>query len=78
MTSPKLVFITGYADQLQERSPNSIVVQKPIQEDELSSAVRRALKQTSLVREPPKEATMRNNLSLTQVIVLQSIRGMYA
>lgn len=42
-----VVFITGYAEELQERSPEAIVVQKPIQENELSAAVRLALKQTA-------------------------------
>ena len=34
-----VLFITGYADELQERAPEAIVVQKPIKREELMSAV---------------------------------------
>ena len=34
-----VLFITGYADELKERAPDAIVVQKPIKRDELMSAV---------------------------------------
>ena len=34
-----VLFITGYADELRERAPEAIVVQKPIKRDELMSAV---------------------------------------
>lgn len=34
-----VVFITGYADELKERAPNAVVVQKPIDRDELNAAV---------------------------------------
>ena len=34
-----VIFITGYADELTERAPNAIVVQKPIDPDELRAAV---------------------------------------
>ena len=34
-----VVFITGYADELSDRAPDAIVVQKPIDEAELASAV---------------------------------------
>lgn len=34
-----VIFITGYADELQERAPDAIVVQKPIDRDELRAAV---------------------------------------
>jgi DNA-binding response OmpR family regulator len=34
-----VLFITGYADELKERAPNAIVVQKPIKHDELMSAM---------------------------------------
>lgn len=40
-----VIFITGYADELTERAPDAIVVQKPIKGDELEEAVRRALVQ---------------------------------
>lgn len=42
-----VVFITGYAEELQERSPNATIVQKPVQPAELAEAVRRLL--------PPEE-----------------------
>jgi two-component system, response regulator PdtaR len=35
------VFITGYADELADRAPGAVVVQKPIDEDELRAAIRR-------------------------------------
>lgn len=38
-----VVFITGYADELRDRAPDAIVVQKPIEEEELAIAVRKAL-----------------------------------
>lgn len=34
-----VLFITGYADELKERAPNAVVVQKPIKREELMSAV---------------------------------------
>ena len=37
-----VVFITGYADELIDRAPDAIVVQKPIEEAELAAAVGRA------------------------------------
>jgi CheY-like chemotaxis protein len=40
-----VIFITGYADELTERAPDAIVVQKPIKSEELEEAVRQALVQ---------------------------------
>jgi DNA-binding response OmpR family regulator len=37
------IFITGYADELKDRAPGATVIQKPINEQELSAAVRKAL-----------------------------------
>lgn len=34
-----VVFITGYAEELSERAPNAVVVQKPVKESELAAAV---------------------------------------
>lgn len=34
-----VIFITGYADELTERAPDAIVIQKPIKRDELIAAV---------------------------------------
>ena len=34
-----VIFITGYADELKDRLPDAIVVQKPINRDELVAAV---------------------------------------
>ncbi len=34
-----VIFITGYADELKERAPDAVVVQKPINGQELSAAV---------------------------------------
>ena len=38
-----VIFITGYADELTDRAPDAIVVQKPIKPEELEVAVRQAL-----------------------------------
>ncbi|GAA3903863.1 hypothetical protein GCM10022276_23150 [Sphingomonas limnosediminicola] len=38
-----VVFITGYREELEERKPSAIVLQKPVKPDELADAVRRAL-----------------------------------
>ena len=38
-----VVFITGYADELIDRAPDAVVVQKPINEEELAGAVRKVL-----------------------------------
>ena len=38
-----VVFITGYAEELQERLPGATVVQKPVKQDQLAAAVRDAL-----------------------------------
>lgn len=38
-----VVFITGYAEELIDRAPAEIVVQKPINEAELATAIRKAL-----------------------------------
>lgn len=34
-----VLFITGYADELKDRAPTAMVVQKPIKREELMSAV---------------------------------------
>lgn len=39
-----VVFITGYADELVERAPNAVVVQKPVKESELAAAVGNVLR----------------------------------
>jgi DNA-binding response OmpR family regulator len=39
-----VIFVTGYADELKERLPDAIVIQKPVKEQELADAVRRALR----------------------------------
>ena len=38
-----VVFVTGYAEELEERVPDAIVVQKPVNEEELAEAVKNAL-----------------------------------
>jgi DNA-binding response OmpR family regulator len=42
-----VVFITGYADELQGRAPTAVVVQKPIKQNELAAAVRNVLRASS-------------------------------
>jgi DNA-binding response OmpR family regulator len=39
-----VVFITGFAEELQERAPDAIVIQKPVKLDELGTGVRAVLK----------------------------------
>jgi two-component system, response regulator PdtaR len=41
-----VVFITGYADELRDRLPGAIVVQKPVKAEQLAAAVRQALAST--------------------------------
>lgn len=38
-----VIFITGYAEELLDRVPDAIVIQKPIKENELTEAVRQVL-----------------------------------
>lgn len=38
-----VVFITGFAEELQERAPTATVIQKPIKENELAAAVAKVL-----------------------------------
>ena len=49
-----VIFITGYADELKERAPNAIVVQKPIDREELNAAVAQVFSQPP---EPGRTAT---------------------
>jgi len=39
-----VIFITGYADELRDRAPDAVVVQKPIKEEELATAVRAVIR----------------------------------
>jgi DNA-binding response OmpR family regulator len=41
-----VVFITGYADELSNRAPGAIVIQKPVTPEQLAAAVRHALART--------------------------------
>jgi len=40
-----VVFITGYLEELRDRAPAAIVVQKPVRENELAAAVDNALRE---------------------------------
>ena len=42
-----VIFVTGYADELQDRLPTATVVQKPVSDEELAAAVRRVLKKAT-------------------------------
>lgn len=42
-----VVFVTGYAEELRDRAPEAVIIQKPVREDELLSAVREALSKHS-------------------------------
>lgn len=48
-----VIFITGYMEELLDRAPDAIVIQKPVTEDELADAVRRALPHAALSRDVP-------------------------
>jgi DNA-binding response OmpR family regulator len=39
-----VLFITGFAEELQERAPEAVVVQKPVKQDQLAAAVREVLR----------------------------------
>ena len=38
-----VIFITGYKDELLERAPDAVVIQKPVKEQDLAATVRRLL-----------------------------------
>ena len=38
-----VVYITGYADELRDRLPDAIIVQKPVKQEALAAAVRKAM-----------------------------------
>ena len=40
-----VIYITGYAEELEDRLPDAIVVQKPVKEKELGVAINKALRQ---------------------------------
>jgi len=45
-----VIFITGYKEELLDRVPSASVIQKPVKEQELAAAVRRALGRTGSPR----------------------------
>ena len=49
-----VVFITAFAEELQERNPDATVIQKPVKEEELAEAVRGAV---GGMRSHPREQT---------------------
>ena len=42
-----VIFVTGYAADLEDRMPSAVVVNKPVKEAELAAAVKRALGENS-------------------------------
>ena len=40
-----VVFITGYLDELQDRAPTAVVVQKPVVQSELAAAVANVMRE---------------------------------
>ena len=38
-----VVFVTGYTDDIRERMPDAVIIEKPIKEDELKAAVQSVL-----------------------------------
>ena len=51
-----VVFITGYADELVERAPEAVVVQKPIDEQDLRNAVERVTRPAAPAAREPRLA----------------------
>ena len=51
-----VVFITGYADQLIDRAPEAVVVQKPIEEQDLHNAVERVTRPAAPAAGEPRLA----------------------
>lgn len=49
-----VIFITGYADELVERAPEAVVVQKPIDPQDLQNAVRRVTRRLDAGAASPK------------------------
>jgi two-component SAPR family response regulator len=48
-----VVFITGYAEELQERTPNAVYVQKPVKQEYLASAVNNVLRERQVPGDSP-------------------------
>jgi two-component system, response regulator PdtaR len=46
-----VIFITGYAEELLDRVPDAVVIQKPVKQDDLSAAVRRVMATAIAARE---------------------------
>jgi DNA-binding response OmpR family regulator len=38
-----VIFVTGFAEELQDRAPDAMVIQKPVKDHELAAAVRKVL-----------------------------------
>jgi CheY-like chemotaxis protein len=38
-----VIFITGYKEELEERAPDAVIIQKPVQEEALAEVVNRVL-----------------------------------
>lgn len=49
-----VIFITGYADELIDRAPEAVVVQKPIEEQDLRNAVERVRRPAAPVSVEPR------------------------
>jgi DNA-binding response OmpR family regulator len=45
-----VLFITAYREELEERKPDAVVLQKPVKADELADAVRRLLSNVQHIR----------------------------
>jgi len=43
--SVPVLFITGYRQELEERKPDAVVLEKPVQQEELRAAVRKLIAQ---------------------------------
>jgi two-component system, response regulator PdtaR len=51
-----VVFITGYADELIDRAPDTVVVQKPVNEEDLRNAVERVTRPKAAAALQPRES----------------------
>ena len=49
-----VLFITGYREELEERKPDAVVLQKPVKPDQLADAVHRLLGDAEILMAKPR------------------------
>src|SRR3954463_11347153 len=47
-----VIFVTGYADEVRDRAPDAVVVQKPVNDEELAAAVRSVMRSRPTMQMP--------------------------